>query len=514
MDSALLTMLVGWAFVLVYVPLVVFPQKKTHPSALFVLFFTELWERFSFYGMRAFLTLYMTKQLFVELQDGDNTARALGVYGATNALLYAMPVLGGMMADRLIGFRKSIILGGILMAIAQFLLAYNTLGNNQWIFFMGLATLTVGNGFFKPNISSFLGTFYDKTDSRKDQAFTIFYMGINIGAFLAPLTCGYLAENVHWGYGFLLAGVGMTIGTLMFYFNMKKYPDKGLAPDPAYVKKPLLGPLNVETLIVLGSVLTIPVLAFLINAEEITTWILGLAGVLSLGYILYIVSQESKEDGQRLLVFLALFFFHMIFWTMFEQAGGSLTVLTDKFVNRHGVSASQFQSVNALFIILLAPIFTWIWQTLSKRNTEPGTPMKFFYGLIQMALGYATIVLGIKMIGPAGIPLIFLMVMYFWHTTGELSISPVGLSVVTKLAPAKIVGLVMGTWFLSISFAHKIAAYLGKLTSNVPDDASQEVALASYTSVYLNWGVYLVLGLALLLLLLVPVLKKWSHGVK
>lgn len=516
MDLGLIMMIVGWLFVLVWVPLVVLSQRKIHPKALFTLFFTEMWERFSFYGMRAFLILYMTDELFKLIERGEADGKAYGIYGAYNALLYAAPIVGGLLADRLMGFRKAIILGGIFMAAGQFTLAA-TIGN-QSMFFIGLALLAVGNGFFKPNISSFLGTFYDRNDTRKDSAFTIFYMGINIGALLAPLTCGYLAREVDWSFGFLSAGVGMVIGVIVFWLNMRQYEDKGNAPNPELLKGPSPVGLSREWLIVLGAILTVPAFSFLINAEGITSNLLILVGVLCIGYLLFTsFRSEDKAEGQRLLVFIVLFFFHMIFWVLFEQAGGSINILTDRYVVKHGIETSQFQAVNPLYIILFAPLFTWIWGRLRKNNKEPRTPIKFFLALIQVAIGYGIIVFAVRnsIVSGKDIPLIFLMLMYMFHTTGELSLSPVGLSVVTKLSPAKTVGFVMGAWFLSIAFAHKIAGHLGQLIALPAGTTADRAAeLQSFAGVYMNWGVYIVLGCAALLFLLSPILKRWMHGVQ
>jgi POT family proton-dependent oligopeptide transporter len=514
MDTGLVIMLVAWVGVAIWVTVIIYSQKKHHPKALFTLFFAEMWERFSFYGMRALLILYMTKVLFEQMLQGEADARAYGIYGAYNALLYAAPVIGGMLADRLMGFRKAVIMGGIFMALGQFILA-GTIGNES-LFFIGLGFLTVGNGFFKPNISSFLGTFYDKNDKRKDSAFTIFYMGINVGALLAPLTCGYLGETIDWSLGFLVAGLGMILGLIVFWRNMRIYEEKGNPPDLKNLKSPYFLGLSKEKLIVIGSLLFVPVFALLIDAEGITNYILIGVGILCLGYlIITALTAEDRVEGQRLLVFIFLFFFHMIFWALFEQAGGSLNILTDRYINRHGIEASQFQAVNPLYIILLAPLFSWIWSKLSKLRMEPWTPVKFFLGLLQMALGYLIIVWGTKnAIGTGNmIPLFFLMGMYFFHTTGELSLSPVGLSVVTKLSPAKVVGFVMGSWFLSIAFAHKIAGFLGQLIAGPGGEVSADTALASFSNVYLLWGVYVVLAAALLLLILSPLLRKWMHGI-
>ena len=520
MDFALWSLIVGWAFVLIWVPITIFTQRKVHPRALFVLFFTELWERFSFYGMRALLILYMTKVLFEQIAAGEADARAYGIYGAYNALLYAAPVVGGLLADRALGFRRAILIGGAFMALGQFGLASNAgFVHSEPLFFLALASLTVGNGFFKPNISSFLGTFYDRNDTRKDAAYTIFYMGINIGAFLAPLTCGYLGERIDWSLGFLAAGIGMCVGLVTFYINMSKYEDKG---NPPAFKMPdwNFAGLRRLPLIILCTIICIPLFSFLIQSEGVTDYILFIVGGGCIAYLIYTaITAQDKAEGQRLLVFVFLFFFHMVFWTLFEQAGGSINILTDRFVNRHGIEASQFQAVNPLYIMLLAPVFSWMWRKLSASKMEPRTPMKFMWGLVQLALGYFIIVLGVRAGIGAGaaassIPLIFLLGMYLFHTTGELSLSPVGLSVVTKLSTPKVVGFVMGSWFLSIAFAHKVAGKLGQLIAESETGGGDPVAqLQGFADVYLTWGVYIVLGCAALLLVLTPMLKKWMHGV-
>ncbi|MEO0468337.1 MAG: peptide MFS transporter [Bacteroidota bacterium] len=515
MSSALIFLIVAWIFVLVYVPVVVLSQRKVHPKALFTLFFAELWERFSFYGMRALLTLYMTKVLFFGDEMADE--RALGIYGAYGALVYAAPVIGGLIADRILGFRKAVILGGILMALGHFVLAFEGI---EWIFFMALSLIVVGNGFFKPNISSFLGTFYDKDDPKKDGAFTIFYMGVNIGAFLAPLTCGYLGEEVGWFWGFGLAGVGMILGLIVFWNNMKDYHDQGLPPNPEKLKQPVFAGINQEWMVIIGSIVAIPLISLLLDREHVTDIALLVISALIIGYLVYSsLTLPDKAEGRKLLVVVVLFFFHTIFWALFEQAGGSLTLLADRYVDRNifgsEVVASQLASLNALFIILLAPLFSNMWLRLNKAGKEPSTPMKFFWGLVQMAIGYAVIVLGAKYFVNEQnlIPIIFLVLMYLFHTTGELSLSPVGLSMVTKLSPAKIVGFVMGAWFLSISLAHKLAGKLGQIAAGPGEDAPALEAIAGYSDVYLTWGVIVVGAAAVVLLVLVPTLRKWMGDI-
>ncbi len=510
----MLLIFVSWAGVAVWVTLIILNQKKYHPRALFILFFAEMWERFSFYGMRALLILYMTKDLFTKMEQGSADIRAYGIYGAYTALLYASPVIGGLVSDRILGFRYAILTGGILMSFGQFTLAA-TIGN-QFFFFTGLALLAVGNGFFKPNISSFLGTFYEPNDKRKDSAFTIFYMGINVGAFLAPITCGYLGQHINWSLGFLTAGIGMILGTIVFWFNMRAYEDRGNPPEPEKLNRPAWAGISTVGWIIAGTILMIIVFGFLMDAEKITNYILTGVGLACLGYLtFYALKLEDKVAGKRLIVFVLLFFFHMVFWTLYEQAGGSLNILTDRYVNKHGLVASQFQAVPALFIVLMAPVFAFIWMKLRKLKIEPYTPLKFFWGLIMLSIGYMIIIFGTRsVIGTEKlIPVVFLIFMYFFHTVGELCISPVGLSVVTKLSPAKTVGFVMGSWFLSIALAEKIAGFLGQLIATPQAEIDKSSALNSFSHVYLVWGVFIVLGSAFILLILSPLLRKWMHGI-
>ncbi|AVR44318.1 MFS transporter [Christiangramia fulva] len=528
MDITLWIMIIGWVFVLIWVPFIIYTNKDTHPKALFVLFFAEMWERFSYYGMRALLVLYMTKVLFMDLAQNVAETQAYGIYGSYTAMVYLFPVIGGLVADQLLGFKKTIIWGGILMALGHFTLAlqgFESLEGNMPFFFAALALIIVGNGFFKPNISSFLGTFYDPNDARKDGAFSIFYMGVNIGAFLSTLTCGYVGQEINWHYGFGLAGIGMTLGLIVFYIFTRKSKDfegKGLPPEEVRSgEKKFIG-MKPEIGVYVLSIIAIPVCAYMLDLDEVMA---GALIIISLGIVAYLVYEaltaKDKVVGQRLLVVVVLFFFHAVFWALFEQAGGSLTIFTDKNVDRligsTEIPASIFQSLNPLYIMLLAPVFSWLWLKLSKAGKEPSTPMKFVLGLTQLALGFAVIVIGAKFFasGEGLVPVIFLALMYLLHTTGELSLSPIGLSMVTKLSPAKIVGFVMGAWFLSIALANKMAGIIGTLTTNeeVTDDTPVSVTLSFFSNTYFIWGVCVVGGAALLLLLLVPLLRKWMNGI-
>jgi len=527
LDLALTLLIIGWAFVLVWVPLIIRSNRKIHPRALFTLFFAEMWERFSYYGMRAILTLYMAKVLFIDMGDDLARTKAIGIYGAYTAMVYLFPVLGGLVADRVFGFRKAIIWGGGLMAAGHLTLALAgipALEEITTIFFLGLALIIVGNGYFKPNISSFLGEFYDKDDARKDAAFSIFYMGVNVGSLLATLTCGYVGERINWHLGFGLAGIGMTLGLIVFWLAARRnrFEDKGLEPDPEAVRKPWILGLSQNQAVYIGSLLFLPIVVIFLDLDTVLSAILSIASLVILGYfVVYALSAKDKAEGQRLLVVAVLFFFHAVFWALFEQAGSSLTLFAERNVDRvvfgEVIPASQFQSLNPLFVIIFAPIFSWIWLRLRKNKMEPSTPMKFVLGLAQLALGFVVIVIGARYFANDGlVPIIFLAVMYLFHTTGELSLSPVGLSMVTKLSPDKIVGFVMGAWFLSISLANSMAGQIGKLTE-AKDVNGQQLdimdSLSQYTATYLTWGVLVVLGAALVLLALVLTLRRWMHGI-
>jgi POT family proton-dependent oligopeptide transporter len=555
MDIAKWIMFIAWAFVIVWVPIIIYTNRKLHPKALFVLFFAEMWERFSYYGMRALLTLYMVKELFSELSQGEADARALGIYGSYTAMVYLFPVVGGLLADKVLGFRKAILFGGALMMAGHFALALEGMyfGGNMNLFFLSLAFIIVGNGFFKPNISSFLGDFYSLNDSRKDGAFTIFYMGVNIGALLSIVTCGYVGEQISWHYGFGLAGIGMFLGLVVFWiYGPKALGKKGINPSsledfPEVIEEKeleLLGGSKEnrlaaqefeaknfnkiddpklkknQILTMIGTVLFIPICSlFLDFSDAITYTLLGLS-IAILGYILYVASKEDdKKSGKRLWVVVVLFIFHSVFWALFEQAGGSITLFTARNIDRvvlgSEIPASIFQFFNAFFIMTLAPVFSWMWIKMRASGNEPSTPMKFVLGLSQLALGFGFIILGSQFAVDGLVPVIFLVFMYLFHTTGELSLSPVGLSMITKLSPKRMVGFIMGVWFLSISLANKMAGKIGELTAgnDLGENATSAETLEVYTSTYLIWGVLVVGGSALLLFFMVPTLRKWMNGI-
>ncbi|MBL8917902.1 MAG: peptide MFS transporter [Myxococcaceae bacterium] len=464
---------------------------KGHPKGLYVLFVTEMWERFSYYGMRAIFALYMTKALLLN-KDESST-----IYGSYTGLVYLTPLIGGYVADRFWGNRKSIIVGGVLMAAGQFLMFasgtfFEEVGFSKLLMYAGLGFLIFGNGFFKPNISTMVGQLYPVGDKRVDSAFTIFYMGINLGAFFAPLVCGFLGdtgcpEDFRWG--FLAAGVGMLLSLVLFISLKNKYI---VTPEGVQIgEKPNeerhvssdapKAAFNPTLLLLWGGVFLALVAVFKLGLEF--DWIGTFIFSLTIAGPGYIISDPSltKEERDRIWVIYIIAFFVIFFWSAFEQAGASLTYFAEEQTNRGlfgwTVPASYFQAINAVAIVLLAPIFVGLWGALGRRNLEPPSPFKQAIGLFLLALGYLVIALGVKGLEPGlKVSMLWLFSLYTIHTLGELCLSPIGLSMVNKLAPVKFASLLMGVWFLSTSAANKFA---GTLSSLYPEPAVSVQGLAT-----------------------------------
>ncbi|GAA4361954.1 peptide MFS transporter [Hymenobacter saemangeumensis] len=418
--------------------------KQGHPKALYMLFFTEMWERFSYYGMRGLLVLYLTKSVLAG-GLGVPTATATLIYGYFTGFVYFTPIIGGWLADKFIGQRRAILIGGVLMALGQFSLFYTQPGSPAAVFglpsgtALGLLLIIIGNGFFKPNISTLVGQLYQQGDPRRDSAFTIFYMGINIGAFLAPLVCGYLAEDLFatktvvdgveqvssfgFRYGFLAAGMGMVLGQLIFNLvGPRLLGNLGLAP----VKK---------------------------DTNEV------------------VVKQVlTKEETDRMAVIFIITILVVFFWAGFEQAGSSLTLYTDKYINRevfgYLIPTSWFQSVNPLFIVALAPLLAGFWTNLAAKNRDLSIPVKMGLGMILLGVGFLFMVGAVLQRGgdvadeTVKASIMWLLATYFFHTIGELCLSPIGLSMVTRLAPVTYASMLMGVWFLAPFVAQIAGGYI------------------------------------------------------
>lgn len=463
-------------------------QKKGHPAGLYLLFFTEMWERFSYYGMRALFMLFMGKALLMDKEISSQ------IYGSYTGLVYLTPLIGGYVADRYWGNRKSIITGGLLMAVGQFFMFlsgyfYKSLPDFAPTFmFVGLGFLIFGNGFFKPNISTLVGQLYPKNDSRIDGAFTIFYMGINLGAFIAPLLCGYLGDTGNpddFKWGFLCACLGMLFSMVIFIIAKNKYlvtPEGepiGTKPNNAETTKEVSDAPEVKiskTQIAIWGGIWLALLCgfyFFLTGDNGEKDIIG-AFIFSLTIAApgFIISDPSltKVEKQRIWVIYIVAFFVIFFWSAFEQAGASLTYFAEEQTDRSFlgtiIPASYFQSVNAVAIVIFAPVFALIWSGLNKKKLEPSSPLKQAMGLFLLAMGYLVIAFGVKGLEPGvKVSMLWLISLYTIHTFGELCLSPIGLSMVNKLAPVKFASLLMGVWFLSTATANKFA---GTLSSFYP----------------------------------------------
>lgn len=448
-----------------------------HPRGLSLLFFTEMWERFSYYGMRAIFTLFMVKAL------GFDKAMSSNIYGTYTGLVYLTPLIGGYIADQYWGNRRSIIVGGLLMALGQFLLfmsasSYQTPAVALPFFWAGLAGLIIGNGFFKPNISSMVGQLYQEGDKRVDAAFTIFYMGINLGAFFSPLVCGTLGDTgdpADFKWGFLAACIGMILGLGLFIALKDKFvitPDgRAIGGVPSADENKGNGEAPTKTSfstpqLLVGIAGTALLTVAFIFGFGLDIWG-GLIFSLSVTAPVVILMDESltKIERDRIIVVIVMAFFVIFFWMAFEQAGASLTFFADEQTDRNlfgwNVPASYFQSINPLAIVLLAPVFAGLWVSMGKKNREPSSLVKQALGLLLLAIGYIVIAMGVKGISPeAKVSMFWLFSMYLLHTIGELCLSPIGLSMVVKLSPLRFTSLMMGVWFLSTSAANKLAGTL------------------------------------------------------
>ena len=429
------------------------PSSHTaHPPGLYLLFFVEMWERFSYYGMRSLLVLYL-----ISNQSWADD-RAYSLYGTYTSLVYVTPLIGGWLADRLLGTQRSLVIGGMIIALGHFSLAFS--GLRMTLFYLGLALIIIGTGFFKPNVSTIVGQLYETHDPRRDAGFTTFYMGINLGALLGTLLCGYLGERVGWHWGFGSAGIGMVCGMIGFMIFRSRYL-AGIG-DPPLPK----------------------------TARDVASHSQPL----------------TYEERQRVAVLFIAAFFVILFWAAFEQAGSSMNVFalrhTNRMIGTFEVPASWFLSINPAVIILFAPLFVSFWLKLGAKGKEPHTIVKMGWGMILLGLGFGLMALGGRS-ADAGqfVSPLYLVMAYLIMTWGELCFSPIGLSMVTKLAPLRFASLLMGTWFLANAAANKLAGVLATMTDNIG-------SLTAFFSIFVVSSV----GAGLFLLLLSPMLQKMTHG--
>ena len=483
--------------------------KQGHPNGLYILFFSEMWERFCYYGMRVLLTLYLVKSLM----KGD--AEATLIYGAYTGLVYAAAVLGGRLADRYLGYRLAIMIGAVLMALGEFMI----LGGNETWLLIGMGAIIVGNGYFKANISTIVGKLYEENDPRRDSGFTIFYIGINVGSLGATTVVAYIGETYGFHYGFAMAGIGMLLALVIFWFGRHRYQAAdGLdIKDAARVK--VLGPLTRLHIIIIGSFATIPACFLLIWQNQFLDYILLAVFIWLAWSLIRAGAKEGKIHRDRMVALVIFILINIAFWASFEQAGTSLTLFADRNVDRvlwgWEMPASMTQFFNPAFIIIFGSIFSVMWVKLSKIGRNPSIPMKFAYGLLQVGLGFlVTLFFAEYFAVDYKVPLMTLVLLYLLHTTGELFISPIGLSMVTKLAPKHIAGAAMGGWFLSYAIANFVAGKIATLTS-VEEGQAGNVAASfdNYISVFTNIGIVLII-IAVIVALFTKPLNKLMHGVR
>lgn len=473
------------------------PEFAGHPKGLYMLFFAEMWERFSYYGMRALLIFYLTKHwLFA---DG----KANLIYGAYTSLVYITPVLGGYLADRYLGQRKAVLFGGLLLAAGHSLMAVEGVGGQSDptinVFWLALAFIIVGSGFLKANISVMVGQLYKLTDVRRDGAYTIFYMGINLGAAVGTILVGYLGETIGWGYGFGLAGIGMLAGLVVFVLGKGALMGAGEAPMPLSKAKEM-------SLYGIG-VASVGVIWALVQYQSVIQSLLVVSGLGLLGYVLYETFKLDKEPRERMFAILFLISLNPLFWGLFEQAGGSMSLFTDRYVDRGATPASLFQSINPIYIIILAPLFAGLWQWLGRKGKEPSAPAKFGLALAQMGLANLVLVWGAQAYGLAAMtPVLFVFLYYLLATTGELCLSPVGLSAMNRLAPSYLASLIMGAWFYMTAVGNFVAGKIGEATGGHGGEMSKEKLL----EIYEMFG-WISIGAAVAVLLLSRIVKGWMH---
>jgi POT family proton-dependent oligopeptide transporter len=503
-----------------------------HPKGLFYLFFAELWERFSFYGMRALLMLYMTQHLLYDDKF------SFGVFAAYGSLVYVTPLIGGLLADKVLGYKKSIMLGGILMALGHFVLTIE----HPITFYLALSLLIMGNGFFKPNISSFVGSLYKQGDNKRDSGFMIFYMGVNIGGWIAPLICGWLGITYGWHYGFGLAGIGMLLGLFVFKKGIKSgvFGSKGeVANQELYDKK--FAHISTGKLIPFFALLAVPFIALIVKFNQFEHYLVWIVSGVIFIVLAKIYRQSSKTEKGQLLVVIYFTVLACLFFIVFEQAGSSLTLFAQRNVNLQWINASQSNSLNSAYIVLLALPFSWLWTYLSKINKNPNSPIKMGIGLILVGLGF--LVFGYSsnfMNESAQVPMLFLVLGIFIYTLGELFLSPIGLSKVTELSPKKFLSFLMGVWFLASFYGHFFAGKIASLTTviigqesiftqgifssitpaitnmnykTVSEQSTEHIQLYSYVSVFTGIGI-LTLIIGIIAVTISPKIKKLMGGIK
>ncbi|KPM16934.1 peptide MFS transporter [Citromicrobium sp. WPS32] len=479
-----------------------------HPKGLYVLFFAEMWERFSYYGMRALLVLYLVKHWLYS--DGGASL----IYGAYTSLVYITPVLGGWLADRYLGQRKAVLFGAVLLTAGHFFMAFEGDGSGYAndpalnIFWLALALIIVGSGFLKANISVIVGQLYPRTDVRRDSAYTIFYIGINLGAAAGTIIAGYLGETIGWAYGFGAAGIGMLLGLVVFVLGKPLLRGQGEPPVPAKLKEKVAG-INLEWMLYAIGLLGVAVIWALIQFQEAIGWILLVSGAALLLYVLKEAFKLDNDSRDRVFAMICIILLMPLFWGLFEQAGGSVNLFTDRYVDRQGVPTSLFQSINPIYIILLGPLFAGLWQFLGKRGWEPNTYAKMGLGIVQMGLAFIVLVLGANAAGSqALVPVLFIFLFYLLSTTGELCLSPVGLSAINRLSVRHMASLMMAAFFFGTAGGNYVAGFMGTLMGEGGEGG--EITRQGALDVYWSMGL-VAAGIGAFVVLVSPLVKKLMH---
>jgi proton-dependent oligopeptide transporter, POT family len=477
-----------------------------YPKQLWYLFFSEMWERFCFYGMRGMLTFFMVQQLFMKEEDANLQ------YGATQAFVYAFTFIGGLFADKILGYRKSLFWGGLMMIIGSAILATDP----KEFFFLGISFTVIGTGFFKPNISTMVGTLYKANDSRRDAGFSLFYSGINIGALLGGYACIWVGKNYSWNLAFGLAGIVMTISLLTFLFTQKSLATIGLSPLLNLEKTKRK---TYEVLTYAGTLLAIPLIMAMVSKPEYTDYFMYTIGPLTLLYLIWEMRNFSFAENKKLIAALIFIVFSVLFWAFFEQSGGSLSLfaannLDDKILgitfDPNGVNNAS----NSLFVIIFAPILGILWIWLSNRKKEPNTVVKFGLGFLFLALAFYTFYATRYFATVEGMTsLEIFTIAYFVITIGELCLSPIGLSIMTKLSPAKLQGVMMGMWFLASAYGQYVAGILGAGMAKDNENATKAEKLIAYTDGYHQLAIYALIA-GIVLIAISPLVKKLMQEIK
>lgn len=480
--------------------------KGKYPKQLWYLFFSEMWERFCFYGMRGMLTVFMVSQLLMK-EDVANLQ-----YGATQAFVYAFTFIGGLFADKILGFRKSLFWGGLLMITGSCILAFDP----HEFFFLGISFTIIGTGFFKPNISTMVGALYHDKDSRRDAGFSLFYAGINVGALLGGYACIAIAKSYSWNLAFGLAAIVMTISLVTFLFTQKSLGPIGLSP---FKSKGIEGKKWMEYATYIGSLVIIPIIMIMVSKTEYTDYFMYTIGPVTLIYLFYEMTKFNAAEKKKLLGALVFILFSILFWAFFEQSGGSLALFAANNLHNDIVGVTLDpngvnNAANSLFVIIFAPLLGLVWVWLSKRNKEPNTVVKFGLGFLFLALAFYTFYATRFFAGADGMTSLEIFTLaYFIITFGELCLSPIGLSIMTKLSPQPLQGVMMGMWFLASAYGQYVAGILGAGMVSPNENASLTEKLISYTDGYQQLAIYAVVT-GIVLIGISPFVRKLMGDVK